>query len=140
MKSLFVKTLGFIALFGGVHSSFAADSFKCGEYSIKGVVKKNAEHFVLNLYEGTMSEVILSLPVDIEESIQIFENRAVTLSGRMMAPVKNMRGAIQSIKSIGDITERVPDPLRPTKDSGITLMEEIPCPSPKTNAGKKAKK
>lgn len=140
MKIWLIGALGFIALLGGVQSAFAADPFKCGEYSIKGVVKKDADHFVLKLYEGTLSEVILSLPADIEDSIQIFENRAVTLSGRMMAPVKNTRGAIQSIKSIGDVTERVPDPLRPSRDSAMTLLEEIPCPIKKSNSPKKAKK
>lgn len=124
----------------------ATEKFKCGEYSIRGLVKKSADHFVVKLYEGSMSEVTLSLPLDLEEAIQIYEDRPVTLHAKMLAPVKNMQGQVQSLLSEEeaknllssdqpysarffreDIQERVPDPLRPELDSGMDLIKETPC-------------
>lgn len=154
------SSLTALLLFSGL-SVQAAEKFKCGEYNIHGVVKKSADHFVLKLYEGSMSEVILSLPQDLEEAIQIYEDRAVTLQAKMMAPVKNMRGQVQSLLSgeevkkllssdqpysarffREDIQERVPDPLHPELDSGMVLIKEIPCDSraPSSNSNAKNKK
>ena len=136
----------------------AAEKFKCGEYNIHGVVKKSVDHFVLKLYEGSMSEITLSLPQDLEEAIQIYEDRAVTLHAKMMAPVKNMKGQVQSlltdeeVKKLlssdqpysarffrEDIQERVPDPLRPELDSGMVLIKETPCDSRASSSKSDAK-
>ncbi|MGE5084672.1 MAG: hypothetical protein ACM3MG_00115 [Bacillota bacterium] len=124
----------------------AAEKFKCGEYNINGVVKRSADHFVIKLYEGSMSEVVLLLPPDLEEAVQVYEDRAVVLHAKIMTPVKNMRGQVQSLLSDEeakkllspeqpyaarffreDIKERVPDPLHPEFDSRMLLVKEAPC-------------
>lgn len=123
-----------------------AEDFKCGEYEISGVIKKVEGKFALKLYEGSMSEVVLSLSPDLEELAGIYENRAVLLRGRMSAPVSLMRGKVDSLLSAeelrkltapdqpysarflrSDIKERVPDPLHPDLDSGLKLIKEMAC-------------
>ncbi|MFM6927385.1 MAG: hypothetical protein ACKOX6_02930 [Bdellovibrio sp.] len=161
MRSLFqtVPLIAFVVIYA--FGAQAEEAFKCGEYNINGVVKKSADHFVIKLYEGTMSEVSLSLSPDLEEAVQIYADRAVTLHAKMMAPVKNMRGYAQSLLSEDeikkmlspdqpfsarffreDIQERVPDPIRPELDSGMVLVKEVPCDNraPSSNKSEKNKK
>lgn len=157
-----VQPISLIALiFFNTLGAQAFEKFKCGEYNIHGVVKKSADHFVVKLYQGSMSEVTLSLSEDLDEAVQIYEDRAVTLHAKMMAPIKNMQGHIQSLLSEEeakkllssdqpysarffreDIQERVPDPLRPDLDSGMDLIKETPCGNraPSSKVDKKLKK
>lgn len=151
MKFLVWKTL-FISLFVSTLTSvgWAQEEFKCGEYSIDGVVKKVGEKIVLKLYEGTMSEVTLDLAEDLAEGSEIYLNKPVTVKGKMFAPVKEYRGKVESllsekeIKALrapgrpysdrfmrDDIKERVPDPLHPDLDSGMKLVKSTPCPGVK---------
>lgn len=153
------KTLLISVMLGFSVKSFAQERFKCGEYDITGVVKKSDGKFVLKLYEGSMSEITLSLPVDLEAAAQVYENKAVLLKAKMMAPVKDTRGVVQSLlsdeevkKLLGpespysarflreDIKERVPDPLHPDLDSGMILTKELSCDGTRTPSSKKSGK
>lgn len=140
-KTLLVTLLSF-----SHHPAWAQQAFKCGEYEISGVVRKSEEHLVVKLYEGTMSETVLSLPSDLEEAAQVFEDSSVTLRAKLLAPIKNQRGQVKSMLSDDevkkllaedqpysarflreDFQERVPDPLRPEKDSGMKLVKQMQC-------------
>lgn len=153
-KTLFITLITVLSL-----DAFAQESFKCGEYDISGVVKKSDGKFVLKLYEGTMSEITLSLPVDLEQAVQVYENKSVLLRAKMMAPVKDTQGTVQSLlsdeevkKLLGpdspysarflrdDIKERVPDPLHPDLDSGMKLTKETPCEGARAPNSKKPAK
>lgn len=146
MMSALSKALALAIFLLAAPATHAKDQFQCGEYAISGVIKKHADHLVVKLYEETMSEVILSLPQDLEEAAEIYENRAVTINAKMMAPIKNRRGEIESLLSAAevkalfaadqpysaryfreDLKERVPDPLHPEHDSGLVLLKELPC-------------
>ena len=159
MKNTMWKTLLITLLAVFSLESFAQESFKCGEYDISGVIKKSDGKFVLKLYEGSMSEITLSLPVDLEQAAQVYENKTVLLKAKMMAPVKDTQGAVQSLlsdeevkKLLGpdspfsarflrdDIKERVADPLHPDLDSGMILTKELPCAGARTPNSKKSGK
>ncbi|KHD88557.1 MAG: hypothetical protein OM95_08615 [Bdellovibrio sp. ArHS] len=124
----------------------ADEKFKCGEYEFKGVIKEVEGRPVLKLYEGSMSETVLTLPPDLAEIASVYKNTAVTLKGKLFEPVKNYRGQIASLKTAeeikeltsedkpytarfmrDDIKERVPDPLHPDMDSGLKLVKEEAC-------------
>lgn len=146
MMSALSKALAIAICLLAVPATHAKERFQCGEYAISGIIKKHADHFVVKLYEETMSEVILSLPQDLEGAAEIYENRAVTINAKMVAPIKNRRGEAQSLMSATevkallaadqpysaryfreDLKERVPDPLHPDQDSGLVLLKELPC-------------
>lgn len=159
MKKLLWKTLLMLWITAISMSSLAAEPFKCGEYEFSGVLRKVEGRNILKLYEGSMSEVILSLSPDLAELAEVNLGNAVTLRGRMFEPVKTYRGSIESMlseKEIKDLTapdkpytarfmrddikERVPDPLHPDMDSGMKLIKELPCGSREPSAApKKAK-
>lgn len=153
------KTLFITLILGFSLKAFAQENFKCGEYDLTGVVKKSDGKFVLKLYEGSMSEITLSLPVDLEAAAQVYENKAVLLKAKMTAPVKDTRGSVHSLlsddevkKLLGpdspysarflreDIKERVPDPLHPDLDSGMMLTKELPCEGARAPNSKKPAK
>ncbi|WII73886.1 hypothetical protein QJS83_08345 [Bdellovibrio sp. 22V] len=140
---------------------FAQDNFKCGEYEFKGVLRKMDEKVVLKLYEGSMSEAVLTLASDLEELASVYVDNPVTLKGRLYEPVKNYRGHVESLKTAAEIKEltspdkpytarfmrddinrRVPDPLHPDMDSGMKLVKEGSCGGrePSANSKKPAKK
>lgn len=136
-----------------------ASEFKCGEYEFTGVIKKFEGKNALKLYDGTMSEITLTLAPDLEEAVSIYENKAVWLKGRLFAPVKDTRGHVESLLSAeevqklmgpdqpytarflrADIKERVPDPLHPDLDSGMSLVKETPCEGSRAPSAKKKSK
>ncbi|WP_413943744.1 hypothetical protein [Bdellovibrio sp. HCB-162] len=162
MRKMMWKTL--LAMWMSLVSinAFAQNDFKCGEYEFMGVIRKVDGKNVLKLYEGSMSEAILTLSPDLEELAEVNLGNSVTLKGKMFAPVKTYRGKIESMlseKEIQDLTaankpytarfmrddikERVADPLHPDMDSGMKLIKELPCsgrePSATTKKAKKKK-
>lgn len=140
----------------GASSVLAEQAFKCGQYELTGVIRKVEGQNVMKLYEGSMSEAILTLAPDLSELAEVYLDRSVTLKGILKAPVKNYRGFIEStltpaeIKDLmspnkpytarfmrDDIKERVPDPLHPDLDSGMKLIKERPCGGRNPSAIKK---
>lgn len=136
-----------------------ASEFKCGEYEFTGVIKKHEGKNALKLYEGTMSEITLTLAPDLEEAVSIYENKSVWLKGHLWAPVKDTRGHVESLLSAeeihkltgpdqpytarflrADIKERVPDPLHPDLDSGMSLVKETSCDGARAPSAKKKSK
>lgn len=160
MKNIMWKTLLMMWIAAFSVTSLADEKFKCGEYEFTGVLRKFEGKNVLKLYEGSMSEVILSLSPDLAELAEVNMGNAVTLKGKMYDPIKTYRGSIESmltekeIKELtapdkpytarfmrDDIKERVPDPLHPDMDSGMKLIKELPCGGREPNSSpKKAKK
>ncbi|UXR65660.1 hypothetical protein EZJ49_05280 [Bdellovibrio bacteriovorus] len=159
MKNRLWKTLFITLMLGFSCKALAQENFKCGEYDITGVVKKSDGKFVLKLFEGSMSEITLALPADLEAAAQVYENKAVLLKAKMMAPVKDTQGSVVSLlsedevkKLLGpdspysarflreDIKERVPDPLHPDLDSGMMLTKELSCDGGRTPSSKRPAK
>lgn len=124
----------------------AQEDFKCGSYEIKGVLRKYEGQNVIKLYEGSLSETILTLAPDLQELASINLDNPVLLKGRMYQPVSKYRGHVESMLSSAevkaltaaekpyterfmrdDIKERVPDPIHPDMDSGIKLIAAGPC-------------
>lgn len=159
MRNLMWKTLLtlWISLFA--ISSHADEPFKCGEYEFYGTLRKHEGKNVLKLYEGSLSETIMSLSPDLQDLAEVHMDDSVILTGKMFEPVKNYRGKIESmltaeqVKELtapgkpytarfmrDDIKERVADPLHPDMDSGMKLIKELSCNGREPSATKKKTK
>lgn len=125
----------------------AADvRFECGEYEIQGIIRLDQKKHVLKMYEGSLSEVTFTLAKDLEVLSEVYVNEPITLRGKIMKPIVNYRGHIDSLLTVkqvkslfapeapltarymrDDIQKRVPDPLVPETDSGLRLLKKLSC-------------
>ena len=117
-----------LLLFVLVTAVAKADEYKtpgsCGEYKVSGTAKiiNNTPFIVIN--EQSVSEYVLSIPIEEEPSLAPFINRHFTLNGLIEKKLNGMKGEMRLIKNI---TLRIPNPLNGSKDTGLKLIKDIPC-------------
>ncbi len=133
-KVLFMVWISFTLIF----PMASAQTVSCGEYEFKGVLRKVEGRNVLKLYESSLKEVTFSLAPDLADLAELNLNRAVILKGKMLAPIEEDRGRIEStltakqLKTLSalertDIQPTTQDPLDPAMDSGMKLIKKLPC-------------
>lgn len=155
MKTMWI-TLLILSLLGSFQvNAQIPPSTECGEYEFQGTLRKVGSEYRLVMFEGSMSEVQFTLSPDLNEVAGIYPDTAVTIKGKLLAPIKNQRGSIETLKtaqelkdlqaktyserlSRDDVRERVPDPLHPEVDSSLKLMKKLACAGAETKP--KAKK
>lgn len=125
----------------------AKEDFKCGEYEVKGVIRKIEGKKVVRLNEGSMNETTLSLSEDLSSLAEMYVDDPVTVKGVLLAPIEGDKGHVHSVKAAevakeskqdsgfseryarDDIKTREVDPLHPDLDSSVKLLKERPCGS-----------
>jgi hypothetical protein len=141
-KSLFSLWIcGFASIALGQDAEFSV----CGHYEVNGTIVKQGKEPVLKI-SSTSGETILSFDSDLGEVAQVFMDKTVTVEGRILSPVSNNRGHLQSLKTAkeaaalrakgkaytdrfdrNDVRERTPDPLHPEWEAGFKLVNKLPC-------------
>jgi hypothetical protein len=96
----------------------------CGEYQASGIVRivNNAPFIIIN--ERTMSEYVLSIPINEEPKVAPFVNRHFTFTGTIE---KKMNGTKGEIKLLKNLDLKVPNPLNGSKDSRLLKIKDITC-------------
>lgn len=133
-----------ICCFAG--TAFAQNEFDgCGLYEVYGTIRKTAAGHIVLINTGA-TEVQLSLDSDLNEVASVFVDKSVTIDGRILSPLAENRGLLQSSKSAkeiadmrakgkpysarferNDIRDRTPDPLHPEWEAGFKLVNKLPC-------------
>ncbi len=124
---------------------WAKEDFKCGEYEVKGVIRKVDGKKVVRLHEGSLNETTLSLSEDLSSLAEMYVDDSVTVKGLMFAPIEGYKGQIHSLKPASqgkeskqdsgfseryakdDIKTREADLLHPDLESSVKLLKEGAC-------------
>ena len=109
--------------------SASATGFEgCGRYRLRGrlVLAAGAtEHVSYRVDEGTRSQLDFDLgPGGEFEKVSALLDQPSELEADILAPLDGTRGGISGL---GAIRLRFPDPLRPNRDGGITLIRRLDC-------------
>ena len=96
----------------------------CGEYNVRGMgrIINNIPLVIVN--EHSRSEYILNVPIEEEPKIAPYIDRSFEFSGQIE---KGFNGTRAIIKNIKNISRRIANPLSKTPDTGLTLINKMPC-------------
>jgi hypothetical protein len=97
---------------------------KCGEYKILGRARVINNTPVIIVNERTMSEYVLSIPVEEEPKLAPYINRHFKFSGTIEKKLNGTKGEIKLLKELELV---VPNPLNGSKDSGLMKIKDISC-------------
>ena len=95
----------------------------CGEYEVRGIVRtKQAGHEII-INEKTMSELTISVPTSEMLKLAPYVDRPMKAVILLDKKFDGTKGVSNKVISISD---RIPDPLRPT-DTGLELVKKADC-------------
>lgn len=111
-----------------VENSWAFGFQGCGEYNVKGVLRKKKEGHLGLVYivnEGTKSQMSFSL----KEKKDLFALMPLLdHPSQFKAEIASaMDGTKGFLKEVREISRRMPKPLEPAEDTGISLLLAKKC-------------
>ena len=117
-----------LALLICAENSWALGFQGCGEYSVKGVLRKNKEGHLGIIYvvnEGTKSQMSFSLKEkkDLLALMPLLDHPS-QFKAQMTSAMDGTKGFLKDVR---EISRRMPDPLNPAEDTGISLLSAKKC-------------
>ena len=106
-------------------SSFAQlHAIECGQYELKGTVKKINDQFKIVVNEKSNSEIILSTPPLMEVKLVAYINRPMVSTVVIDHKTKGNSAMIKEIKSI---TLGKSDPMAQADNTSLNLISKLEC-------------
>ena len=100
-----------------------AELSDCGEYEIRGIVRSKEKGYGIVVNEKTMSEINITLPLQVQLKILPYVDRPMTA---VVVLDKRFDGTNGQSDNLISIKTRIPDPLKPD-DTGLSLVKKTAC-------------
>lgn len=112
-----------ILIFNLLSSNIHAATFKCGLYTLQGVVRETPDDFEVVINEKTASEIKVSVTgIDLVK-LASYKDKSIQAE---IVLTENQYGHDLTVKEISNIKVRIGNPLNP-KDTFIKLVSPKNC-------------